>query len=265
MTQSKNFSNFKNLKAQNVKFILCDIDDTLTNEGKLFSEAYDSLWRLHQAGFKIVPITGRPAGWCEMIARFWPVEAIVGENGAFYFYYANQQMQRKFTQSESERNQNADKLQKIKNEILTQVPGSALSSDQFCRAVDLAIDFCEDVPALPDSEVQKIVDIFSSHGAQAKISSIHVNGWFGSHDKLTTTLMLLKDLWNLSSTDQLLEKVLFVGDSPNDEPMFKFFKNTVGVKNIEKYLPQLAYPPQYICNHEGGLGFQELTEYLGGG
>jgi hypothetical protein len=262
MTQSKNLKNINELKKENIKYILCDIDDTLTNEGKLLSEAYDSLWRLHSAGFKIIPITGRPAGWCEMIARFWPVDGIVGENGAFYFYYDQKKMQRSFTQTESERSSNQNKLLKLQTEILEKIPGTALASDQFCRAVDLAIDFCEDVPALADQDVQKIVQIFKSHGAEAKVSSIHVNGWFGQHDKLTTSLKFLKDRYNLFDTSELNQKVLFVGDSPNDEPMFGFFKNTVGVKNIEHYLDKMNAKPTFLCTKEGGLGFQELTSFL---
>lgn len=262
MTQGKNLKDLNSLKRDNIKFILCDIDDTLTNEGKLFSEAYDSLWRLHKHGYKIIPITGRPAGWCEMIARFWPVDGVVGENGAFYFYYDKQHMHRSFTQTESERKSNQAKLELIKKEVLSKVPGSAIASDQFCRAVDLAVDFCEDVPALPQKDILKIVEIFKAHGAEAKVSSIHVNGWFGQHDKLTTTLTYLKDRWGIKDKEQLQEEILYIGDSPNDEPMFKYFKNSVGVKNIEPYLDQITHPPQYICTEEGGLGFQELAKQL---
>lgn len=262
MTQSKNISNVNELKKQNIKYILCDIDDTLTIEGKLISEAYDSLWRLANAGFKVVPITGRPAGWCEMIARFWPVDGVVGENGAFFFYYYQNKMHRKYSQAEEVRKQNSIKLSVIQNEILTNIPGTAVASDQFCRSVDLAIDFCEDVPALPESEIKKIVQIFKKHGAEAKVSSIHVNGWFGQHDKLTTTLDFLKDRYKLTDTSKIKSEVVFIGDSPNDEPMFEYFPQSVGVKNIEKFLDQITFKPKYICNFEGGLGFSEMANQL---
>ncbi len=262
MTQSKINYSINELTKQNIKYILCDIDDTLTLEGKLISEAYDSLWRLSNAGFKVVPITGRPAGWCEMIARFWPVDGVVGENGAFYFYYDKNKMHRKYSQSETVRKENSKKLLQIQNEILTQVPGSAVASDQFCRSVDLAIDFCEDVPALSESGIKKIVQIFKNHGAEAKVSSIHVNGWFGKHDKLTTTLDFLKDRFQMTDTKKIKDEVIFIGDSPNDEPMFEFFPQSVGVKNIEKFLSQLTYKPKYICNLEGGYGFSEMSAKL---
>ena len=177
----------KNLTDFNskIEFVLTDIDDTLTTHGQIPPEAYLALWKLHDAGVKIIPITGRPAGWCEMIARFWPVEGVVGENGGFYFRYASinggkiKKMQRWFFADEKTISHNKLKLNNIEKEILSSVDGCALASDQFCRLMDLAIDFCEDVPALPLKNIQKIVQIFEKHGAQAKVSSIHVNGWFG--------------------------------------------------------------------------------------
>lgn len=262
MTRGKNLLPIQNLNPEKIDFILCDIDDTLTNEGKLFSQSYDALWRLKNAGYKIVPITGRPAGWCEMIARLWPIDAIVGENGAFSFFYENKKMNRIFFQSESERKLNHKKLDSIAHQILSEVPGSALASDQFCRSVDLAIDFCEDIPALSKEDVEKIVGIFESRGAVAKVSSIHVNGWFGNHDKLSMTLRLLKEKWSLANSETIQESVLFIGDSPNDEPMFKYFKNSVGVKNVLEFKDSFSSLPYFLCQYEGGLGFTEMTDHI---
>jgi HAD superfamily hydrolase (TIGR01484 family) len=259
----------KNLNDFNSKidFILTDIDDTLTTEGQLRGDAYSALWKLRDSGLKIIPITGRPAGWCEMIARFWPVDAVVGENGGFYFRYAsekaNQQkkMQRWFFSDTKTIKLNQQNLVDIEKEILAKVPGCAVSSDQFCRMMDLAIDFCEDVTPLDKSQVQKIVEIFEKHGAQAKISSIHVNGWFGKYNKLSTTLQLLKNEFGLSEED-ILEKCAFVGDSPNDEPMFEKFPHSFGVANIEHFKNQLQHLPKYISSFSGGEGFSEIAQKL---
>ncbi len=243
------------------RFILTDIDDTLTDHGQLHAEAYAALWKLKSYGFKIIPVTGRPAGWCEMIARFWPVEGIVGENGGFYFRYHQKQMKRVFFAKESEIQKNKMKLKKIETEVLKKVPGSALASDQFCRLMDLAIDFCEDVKPLPSSKIKKIVEIFESHGAQAKVSSIHVNGWFGSYNKVTMLEKFLKDEFRMT-VSQIKKNCLFSGDSPNDEPMFAYFPHSVGVANIRKFADQLQSPPSYVTKKEGGQGFVELSQYL---
>lgn len=242
-------------------FVLTDIDDTITDEGQLHANAYEALWKLKNAGIKVIPVTGRPAGWCEMIARFWPVDGIIGENGGFYFRYHEKKMRRSFFANESEIHVNRKKLDQIQKEVLAKVPGSAVASDQFCRLLDLAIDFCEDVPALPETEIQKIVDIFQQHGAQAKVSSIHVNGWFGSYNKVTMIQKFLKDEFQLSEKT-IKEKCLFSGDSPNDEPMFEFFPNSVGVANIQNFKSKLKHLPSYVTKNAGGEGFAEMVEHI---
>lgn len=242
-------------------FILTDIDDTITDEGQLHANAYEALWKLKHAGFKIIPVTGRPAGWCEMIARFWPVDGIVGENGGFYFRYHNKKMKRVFFATEKEMAKNRKKLDLIKKEVLKKVPGSAIASDQFCRLMDLAIDFCEDVKPLPKVKIQKIVEIFEKHGAQAKVSSIHVNGWFGTYNKVIMLKKFLKTEFKLSDA-AIKSDCLFSGDSPNDEPMFEYFPYSVGVANIKNFIDDLRSPPKFITPSKGGDGFVELANHL---
>lgn len=253
----KDLSEFKN----KIKFLLTDIDDTLTDEGRLGPEAYSALWTLQKSGIHVIPVTGRPAGWCEMIARVWPVQGIIGENGGFYFRYHQKKMHRVFFFDKNSQDANRIKLQKIETEILSQVPGCALASDQFCRLMDLAIDFCEDVPALPQEQVQKIVSIFKKHGAQAKVSSIHVNGWFGEYDKLSMSLQFLKNEFGLSA-DQSRIQCAFSGDSPNDEPMFEFFPNSFAVANIKNFVDQIKHKPKFVSPSQGGLGFAEIAAVI---
>ncbi len=250
------------VKSQ-IQFVLTDIDDTLTHEGYLPAVAYMAMERLQQAGIKVIPITGRPAGWCDHIARMWPVDGLVGENGAFYFYYdhTRQKMIRRFWRNEEQRKRDRQKLTQLAQEILAEVPGSAISVDQPYREADLAIDFCEDVPALPTTEVDRIVQIFQAAGAVAKISSIHVNGWFGNYDKLTMTKSLFKEIFQLD-LESNNESVLFSGDSPNDAPMFAYFCHGVGVANILHFLDDLPMPPAWITTQAGGYGFAELVDIL---
>ncbi len=246
-------------ELQDLQFILCDIDDTLTHEGRLPAVAYTALERLHQAGLKTVPVTGRPAGWCDHIARMWPVDGVVGENGAFWFRYDHgaRAMQRSYWRNEDRRTADRVALEELGRRILKQVPGSAISVDQAYREADLAIDFCEDVPRLPDSAIAQIVRLFEDAGAIAKVSSIHVNGWFGDYDKLSMTKRLLRDVFDWAGDRST---IAFVGDSPNDEPMFGFFETTVGVANIAPFAPGLTHPPRWITAAEGGYGFAEFAD-----
>ena len=250
------------LKSQ-IQYVLTDIDDTLTVHGRLPSSVFSAMEKLREKHIAIIPITGRPAGWCDHIARMWPVEGLVGENGAFYFYYDDpkKKMLRRYWKSEKQRQKDRRKLDLLKTEILKNVPAAQISADQPYREADLAIDFCEDVPRLSDEDIQKIVQLFQRAGAQAKISSIHVNGWFGDYDKLAMTKLLFKERFEID-LDVSRDRVLFVGDSPNDCPMFAFFTHSVGVANIREFELALTSKPVWITQKHGGFGFAELVEIL---
>lgn len=249
------------LDARGITAVLADIDDTLTTGGKLTAAAYAALERLQRAGFRVVPVTGRPAGWCDHIARMWPVDAVVGENGAFYFYYAKGRLERRFQHDDASRAEKRGRLQAIAAKILAAVPGCALASDQPYRETDLAIDYCEDVPPLPLAAAERIAALMREAGLTAKVSSIHVNGWFGDYDKLATTRRLLAERFNLD-IESANREIVFAGDSPNDAPMFGFFQNSVGVANVRKFEKLLAEKPRYITRAEAGAGFAELAEHL---
>ena len=254
---------FPSDERRSIRAVLTDIDDTLTDDGRLTARAYGALERLKQAGLIVVPVTGRPAGWCDMIARFWPVDAVVGENGAFYFRYepGSKRMIRRYAKCPSQRQDDRARLAAIGEEITDAVDGAAIAADQAYREADLAIDFREDVAPLPTADIDRIVALFEKHGATAKISSIHVNGWFGSYDKLTMSRLLLREIFDIDM-DVARSQIVFVGDSPNDSPMFGFFPNAVGVANVFQCRDRLAAEPAWVTQKAGGEGFSELVDIL---
>jgi HAD superfamily hydrolase (TIGR01484 family) len=252
----KSLSDFSECK---IRVVLTDIDGTLTQQGRLPAHSYASLWKLHEAGLHVIPVTGRPAGWCELIARLWPVHGVIGENGALYFRLQKEKMLRYFARAKPERRVDREKLRAIRREILQNVPGCAVASDQFSRLFDLAIDSSEDVRPLPAKKIREIVKIFENHGATAKVSNIHVNGWFGDYDKVTTCQKYLRREFGYSVA-QMKEHCIFVGDSPNDEPMFQFFPHSFAVANIKEFLPQLKFKPAYVASSEEGLGFNQVAD-----
>ncbi len=254
---------FPHEARRRIRGVLTDIDDTLTTDGRLTADAYAALERLQEAGLLVVPITGRPAGWCDHIARMWPVDAVVGENGAFYFRYdgAKRKLIKRFLAPEAERAANRRRLAALREEILAAVPGAAVASDQLYREADLAVDFREDVPPLAPSEIDRIVALFAQAGATAKVSSIHVNGWFGDYDKLGMTRLMLAECFGID-LDAARDSFVFVGDSPNDAPMFAFFPNAVGVANIADFADRLAATPAYVTPSRAGAGFVELADAL---
>ena len=247
---------------QQLRGVLTDIDDTLTTDGRLPAESYAAMERMENAGLMVVPITGRPAGWCDHIARMWPVHGVVGENGAFWFRYdrGERRMLRHYVAAPEVRREQAVRLRGIAADILREVPGAQVASDQHYRESDLAIDFCEDVPRLPERDVDHIVRLMQERGLTVKVSSIHVNGWFGSFDKLSTTLHLLSDRFG-AARQAVCADYAFIGDSPNDEPMFGFFDCSVGVANVRDF-PRMRTLPRYVTRGRGGSGFAEFADHL---
>ncbi len=246
-----------------IRGVCLDIDETLSTRGKLTDEAFAALWNLKRAGFFVVPVTGRPAGWCDHIARFWPVDAVVGENGAFTFFMQNGIRSRLGTPGvEAEPK---IRLEKLSQKILSRFPFAKWASDQAYREYDLAIDICEDVPHWPDADIEELLRLCESEGAHAKLSSVHVNAWFGGFDKRRGI-----EFWLESGAPGIppnavaprWEEWLFIGDSPNDEPMFSGFRFSVGVANLTQYLGRLKHPPTWLTSRESGGGFAEMANRL---
>jgi len=251
------------LDTRGIRGVLFDIDDTLTTDGKLTAEAYGALERLQRAGKRMVPVTGRPAGWCDHIARMWPVDAVVGENGAFYFWHDAHagRLGRRYQDPPAQRAEQRARLEKIAQSIIEAVPGCALAADQAYRETDLAIDYCEDVPALPLAAAERIAEQMRQAGLTAKISSIHVNGWFGAYDKLAMCRRLLTERFGVD-LDVDNRAWVFVGDSPNDAPMFDHFDKSVGVANVTRFAEGLTVAPKFVTRGAAGAGFAEVAAHL---
>jgi len=276
----KKFVGFPKETAQSLRYVLFDIDDTITTEGRLTADAYAALWALYERGLIVVPVTGRPAGWCDMIIRQWPVHAVIGENGAFAFYnrgniecLASQTPHGILSDAYAELthpNVIEDAMQRlmpIRDACLAQVPGCRVARDQFARRYDLAIDFCEDEPKLGLDAAYAIRDICESYGAVAKVSSIHVNTWFGQYDKLSMAEMLFsqvfgEDLASEAGRAAFLRKSIFFGDSPNDAPMFGYFPNACAVANILPFVDKIESTPAYVTEHESGRGFAAAIKQI---
>jgi HAD superfamily hydrolase (TIGR01484 family) len=249
-------------ELKKIRYILTDVDDTLTYEGGLPAETFQALHRLDAAGYVVVPVTGGCAGWCDQMARIWPVKAVIGENGAFYIRKDEQgRLQYNHWESADRQKELQDRLLELAAEALKIVPGARMAKDQAFRLADAAVDYNQDVDTVSPEDVQKIVDVFETAGANARPSSIHVNAWFGNYNKKQMALRFLSECYDLTP-EQAKEQVLYVGDAPNDEPMFEYFPNSVGVANIRKVWDVLTHHPKWITPSEGGYGFAELADGL---
>jgi len=242
-----------------LRWVLADIDDTITTDGALTAGAYAALEALRDAGLLVVPVTGRPAGWCDMIARFWPVAAVVGENGALWYAmdHAARRMRRHHVQDDATRTAARARLDALAADAMRAVPGARIAADQPFRLFDVAVDFAEDTGPLPLADAARIASIFRVGGAAAKVSSIHVNAWIGEWDKLAGLRHLFATLWE--PLEGVLDQVAYLGDSPNDAPLFGAVPLSVGVANVAPFLADIAAPPAYVTTGAGGAGFAEFA------
>lgn len=257
----KPWSQAKVSELKKIQGVCLDIDDTLTSHGTLTAEAYGMLWKLKQRGFLVVPITGRPAGWCDMIARFWPVDAVVGENGAFVMWMDRTGLKhtvRKMLLHPAIAKDAKAKRAALLTKIQSVFPHAVASSDQAYREYDLSIDLYEDVPHWSDADVEKLTQLARAEGAHAKLSSIHLNTWFGDYDKLSG----FKAWLSAARVTVPFDAWIFAGDSPNDEPLFAGFKNSVGVANLGRFLDKIKNKPTWITRQESGSGFVEMGKKL---
>ena len=261
--------------------VFTDIDDTLTTHQAITPDALQALADLKAAGLAVIPITGRPAGWCEPHAlgdvlqgtAAWPVDALVAENGGVAFVpenlYVNGikpplnkrlKLLKIYHSDAASRAANLLKMQGISQHILQQVPGAALSTDHAGRETDVAIDYNEIALLSPD-QVAQVVALFQAHGMFATVSSIHINGWFGGHNKLEAARWMVQTLFGRVLEDEI-DRWVYVGDSTNDQLMFEHFPHSVGVANIQHFASQLVHWPRYITPSERGAGFAEVAQTL---
>jgi HAD superfamily hydrolase (TIGR01484 family) len=252
----ESFARFPPQRLRKVRFVLSDVDDTLTIGARLCAATYEALERLSKAGLTVVPATAAPAGWCDLMARMWPVAAVIGENGGLCFSRVpeNGATSRRYWLPEGEREAAHRHLAELAAGIIAAVPGSRLAADQRYRETTLAFDRV-------GGDSAAILARLAAAGARTALNSLWVLGWFGDFDKLQMARRMLRHLFALD-IDAEADAVLYAGDSPNDEPMFGFFENSVGVAGVQQYLDKMTAPPRWITKGGAGTGFVEIADAL---
>ncbi|MCV2361560.1 HAD-IIB family hydrolase [Paucibacter sp. TC2R-5] len=247
-------------RLRHLRGVLTDIDDTLTAHGEIAPAALASLQALHDSGVPVIAITGRPSGWSEPFALAWPLLAIVAENGAVMLRRDEHGLlQREFSQADERvREANFERLQACAADVLQRVPGACLATDSAGRLTDIAVDHSE-FAQLDAAQIAAVCAVMRAHGLVATVSSIHINGWIGEHNKLSAAIWAVPALLGEAFDP---ERWLYIGDSANDQLMFERLPLTVGVANIAQWAPRLQHLPLYVTQAERGEGFAELAQAL---
>lgn len=248
--------------------VFTDIDDTLTTEGAITPDALQALADLKAAGLYVIPITGRPIGWCEPFMNgapgtTWPVDAMVAENGAVAFVRgqgAQPPLVKLYQQDAATRSANQARMREIAGQVAAEVPGVALSRDSAGRETDLAFDYAE-FDQHPPATVQQVLSVLQRAGMQTTVSSIHIHGCFGDFNKWQGANWIVRELLGRNLAQEL-GRWVFVGDSGNDQAMFQHFTHSVGVANIARFVPQLTHLPRYVASGARGAGFAEVVQAI---
>jgi HAD superfamily hydrolase (TIGR01484 family) len=248
-------------RLREVRGVLTDIDDTLTRDGAIEPPALQAVAALHDAGVPVIAITGRPMGWSIPVARDTALSAVVAENGAVALCHdASGALLTEYAQDAATRERHARRLQEVARRIVAEVPGATLSCDSAGRVTDIAIDHGE-FAHLDDAGIARVVALMREEGMNATVSSIHINGWFGEHDKLSGARWIVQRLLGRDLEAQR-EQWVYVGDSTNDQLLFAHFPLSVGVANLRRFAAQLDVWPAWITDGERGAGFAEVARAL---
>jgi HAD superfamily hydrolase (TIGR01484 family) len=240
--------------------VMTDIDDTLTRDGAIEPAALDALHRLAAAGLPVIAITGRPVGWSRPFAATWPVAAIVAENGAVALLREGGALRTEYAQDATTRATNALRLRATAARVLREVPGATLARDSPGRETDIAIDHAE-FAHLPAGAIAQVVAVMQAEGLTATVSSIHINGWIGSHSKWTAAQWMVQHLYGRDLQAEI-DRWVYVGDSTNDQLMFEHFPLAVGVANLRRFAAALRVWPAWLTRAERGAGFAEVAQAL---
>jgi HAD superfamily hydrolase (TIGR01484 family) len=251
---------FSEFVPRGVRGVLTDIDDTLTTAGAITPDALQALGRLNAAGLPVIAITGRPMGWSEPFARRWPIDAIVAENGAVALFRDAGALCVEYAQDAATRRANGVRLARAAARIQREVPGAMPARDSAGRVTDIAIDHAE-FARLSPAQIGQVLALMRSAGMNATVSSIHINGWFGTHDKLSGARWIVQRLLG-RALDAERAHWVYVGDSTNDQGMFGYVEHSVGVANLLDVAAELTVWPRYITQQPRGAGFAEVADVL---
>lgn len=237
--------------------LLTDVDDTLTRGGRVAASTLAALERLEAAGIDVIPITGACAGWGDHIARAWPVAGVIAESGAIALRRAGRGLERTYWSDAATLAAEQQRVLATVERLQHRWP-LPLAGDQPFRIADVALDHAQEAGPFPAETVAAVIRSLRDEGFHASASSIHVNVWIGDFDKRATAGRCLRDWYGLDAA-AAADRVLFVGDAPNDEPLFAALPDTVGVANIAPHLGELSAPPRWLTRASHGAGVEELA------
>ncbi len=239
-----------------IKKVFSDFDGTLTeSDGSLSKHFITILDLLQKRRVPLSIVTGRSLSWGHFFITHFPqVDSVICEGGGvLLFRDSNGVMMEENLVSED------DYLFLEKAAFdLTNSFDCPLSLDSFGRRTDRAIDLYK---FKGNKSLKKnIEDFLREKGLNFSSSNVHLNFWKGEFSKSKAMKHLLRKKY----PSYQVEDCLFFGDAPNDESVFEFFPNSVGVSNIQPHLDSMKFHPKVIMKGKENEGVKGVLNYLMG-
>jgi HAD superfamily hydrolase (TIGR01484 family) len=242
--------------ARRLRGLLFDLDDTLLDGTRLGEAAYSSLYRLRDAGLALVGVTGRPSGWAEVLARQWPVDGMVAENGAIACDLYDDRP-RLVDFAATERDARRVRLAAIVLALKERFPELRPSDDTSARRTDAAFDIGEH-ERVPPERVAAVRAAAAELGARTLTSSVHLHVTLDAANKASGATRFLAARFGWDTTESL-GRLAFIGDSENDEACFAAFHTTIAVRNFRG---RPTVPPRFVTHGVRGAGFAEAAAVI---
>jgi HAD superfamily hydrolase (TIGR01484 family) len=250
----KPLSSLSATEARLLRGVCFDLDDTLLDHGKLHEQTYSALFRLRDAGLTLYGVTGRPAGWGEVLARMLPVQAIVAENGAVVCALRGERVQLLDSVDPATRAARNEQLRSLLLAFGERFPDFTPADDVRARISDRTFDIGEFRTVAPE-RVSEASAYLREQGARVFVSSVHLHATFDYADKASATVRLLADDSGLDAT-LVRHAYAYLGDSENDASCFAAFAVSIGVANL-RGRPTLR--PRYVTSRAMGSGVVEAA------
>jgi HAD superfamily hydrolase (TIGR01484 family) len=234
-----------------------DLDDTLLDHGQLAEATYAALFRLREAGLTLYGVTGRPAGWAEVLARLFPVAAIVAENGAVFCARRGDRVRLVDSVDAATRHTRNAKLALLLQDFAERFPDFELADDVRARVSDRTFDIGEYRRVAPD-RVAEASAYLTQQGARVFVSSVHLHATFDYADKASDAVRLLSADSGLDATS-VRHAFAYLGDSENDASCFAAFPVSIGVANLRG---RATLRPRYITTQPMGAGVAEAARVI---
>lgn len=231
--------------------IFSDFDGTLTYNGKLSAEFFELLNLIDQNNSELIIVSGRSLSWGHFLLTHFPVKSVIMEGGGVII---TKDVDGTIKEEVLVYDEDLSLLEEATRFIKENIPGVVFSADSFGRKTDRAIEFSQ----TSDDDLEKLENYLLDNDLYYSKSNVHINFWAGEVSKAFGVKYFLNNY--MPHVNEL--DCIFYGDAMNDESMFEYFSNSVGVSNIISIIDRLKHKPKIVLKGKENIGIYGVLAHL---